>query len=127
MTLYYMWSQLIMYQHVPCVPPGVLGHNIQQPEYDYMKVIDMYQLFKTIFHIASYGSAHNLWHCDRFYIFINNSLASFSVTLNNMIFLAEILGPPVQSRLCLWRSGEGLWRKNSSLLSAPKFHFSLIK
>ena len=93
-----------MYQHVPCVPPGVLGHNIQQPEYDYMKVIDMYQLFKTI----SLLHMDLLTICDRLYIFINNSLASFLVTLNNMIFLAEILGPQVQNRQCLWRSGEGL-------------------
>ena len=69
-----------------------------------MKVIDMYQLFKTI----SLRHMDLLTICDRLYIFINNSLASFSVTLNNMIFLAEILGQPVQNRQCLWRSGEGL-------------------
>ena len=43
-----------------CHPRSFRSQHIQQPEYDYMKVIDMYQLFKAIFHIASYGSAHNL-------------------------------------------------------------------
>ena len=44
----------------------------------------MYQLFKTI----SLLHMDLLTICDRLYIFINNSLASFLVTLNNMIFLA---------------------------------------
>ena len=60
-----------------CHSRSFRSQHIQQPEYDYMKVIDMYQLFKTI----SLRYMDLLTTCDRFYFFINNSLASFSVTL----------------------------------------------
>ena len=81
-----------------CPSRSFRSQHIQQPEYDYMKVIDMYQLFKTIFHIASYGSAHKLWQVLYFHqqfsrvIFSHTQQHDFSCRVQFQFRIASFCG-----------------------------------